>query len=237
MSALKEVLEEIIMVVPEELLQLVLRLAQTQLNILVEMEATEMMIMAAVAAVALLLIVLLEIMGVNGGDPNGGSGGTGTGNGGNGGNDSNNQRNGQNGSAPGGGGGGLANDNGSNVGTGGAGAAGQIIITWDVPANCSGNAISQTNTNVNNADRALGNPNNSGAELNETDDQLVLELTTGDLLTAGGTVNTRWQRTSGNNTTIRVEISANGTTWTTVADYTNISPEDTWITQFHSPIN
>jgi len=169
--------------------------------------------------------------GTTGGDPNGGVGGTGTGNGGNGGNDSNGQRNGQDGSIPGGGGGGLANDNGSNVGVGGTGATGQIIISWADVGYCMGNAILQTNTGVNNANNARFAPDNSGAELYETNDLLDLELTTGDLLTAGGTVDVRWRRSSTSNTIIRVWISADGSSWTLVGDYTNINPQNAWLTQ------
>jgi len=66
--------------------------------------------------------------------------------------------------------------------------------------------------------------------MNETDDQLALELTTGNPLTASGSVNVTWQRVSDNSPTFSVEISEDGNTWTFVDDYTNNKPQYTWTT-------
>lgn len=137
------------------------------------------------------------------------------------------------GTAPGGGGGGgyrAGNNTTQNPGTG---ADGQVMINWTIPAgNCEGYAISVlSQSGVGNPNAALGAPDNAGAELHETNDRLELELTNGNLLTSGGSVVVRWRRTSDNNSTIRVEISTNGTTWTLVNDYSNINPQNTWINQ------
>ena len=161
----------------------------------------------------------------------GGAGGTGNAGGGDGGRGANNDftPNSTDGVSPGGGGGGRADDHGSNTN----GAAGQVIVSWTMPAGyCSGNAISIFNAiNVNNSASASGSPDGSGAHLNETGDQLALDLTNGLPLSAGGSVNVTWQRVSDNNSSIKVEVSGNGMAWTAVADYSNINPKNTWITQ------
>ena len=56
-------------------------------------------------------------------------------------------------------------------------------------------------------------------------------LTNGDILLAGGTVDVRWRRNSLNNTIINVELSENGTNWTNIGNFTNINPNNTWLTQ------
>ncbi len=163
--------------------------------------------------------------GSNGSYYDGGAGGAGQGNGGNGG-DRNSP--GGTGITPGGGGGGRGYD-GSSSGTG---ADGQVIITYEVPEGyCSGNATSVVSeNNVNHANYAIGTPDNNGAELYETDDRIELELTNGDLLNDGGTVDVIWRRTSNSNTIISVEISSDGVSWTSAGNYTNI-PQNTWLTQ------
>lgn len=160
----------------------------------------------------------------------GGAGGTGNAGGGNGGRGSNNDGspNSTDGNNPGGGGGGRGDDNGDNTN----GGNGQIIISWTLPAGyCAGNAISVLNrVNVAGSGNAVDAPDGNGAHLNETGDQLALELTTGNPLSAGGSVNVIWQRVSKNNSTIRVEISEDGNAWTFVDDYTNNKPQNTWTT-------
>ena len=161
----------------------------------------------------------------------GGNGGSGNAEGGDGGrgSDNNGISNSIIGTSPGGGGGGRGDDNGSNRN----GGVGQVILTWSLPVGyCSGNALSVfNNLNVASPNSALGTPDGNGAQLNETNDQLSLELTSGNPLTAGGAVNVVWQRVSANNTIIRVEVSEDGTVWTYVGNYTNINPRNTWITQ------
>ncbi|MFA5974435.1 MAG: PKD-like domain-containing protein, partial [Lentimicrobiaceae bacterium] len=169
-----------------------------------------------------------------GGDASGSTGGTGTTiGGGNGANGISSNGNGVAGNTYSGGGSGGRKGTGTVTRVGGAGANGQVIVTWTLAGYCSGNALSvYSQTNVNNDNRATGVPNNSGAELYETNDQLALELTDGsNLLTAGGSVDVIWERTSNNNTSILVEISTDGTNWTFVNDYTDINPQNNWLTQ------
>jgi len=162
---------------------------------------------------------------------NGGAGGSGNADGGDGGRGSNNDGtpNSADGNSPGGGAGGRGDVNGSNRN----GGDGQVILTWSLPVGyCSGNALTVfNNLNVASPNSATGAPDGIGAQLNETSDQLSLELTSGNPLTAGGAVNVVWQRVSNSNTIIRVEVSEDGILWTYVGNYTNINPRNTWITQ------
>jgi len=168
--------------------------------------------------------------GGNGAKGAGGAGGNGNAGGGDGGRGSNNDGspNSIDGNNPGGGGGGRGDEKGDNTN----GGNGQIIISWTIPAGyCAGNAITVlSHSNVVNWDQALGVPDGIGVHLNKTDDQLALELTTGNPLTAGGSVNVTWQRVSRDNSLISVEISENGSAWTFVDDYTNNQPQNTWTT-------
>jgi hypothetical protein len=127
----------------------------------------------------------------------------------------------------GGGGGAYTNTLGVNY-AGGAGFRGEVVITWVDAGTCSGNAVSQTNTNVNNANRALGAANNSGAELHDNGDILILDLTNGDLLTSGGNITIYWRRTN-SNPNITVSTS-DGSTWTTIGSYTgsDFAAVNTW---------
>ncbi len=99
-----------------------------------------------------------------------------------------------------------------------------VIATVTAPAGyCVGNAISVVSeSGVNNEDEALGAPDGTGAQLWDQNDWLILELTNGDLLDAGGTIDLRWRRASGtaSNPAIRVDISPDGSNWTTVNTYT-----------------
>lgn len=169
---------------------------------------------------------------------NGGAGGSGNAGGGDGGrgSDNNGFSNSVNGTSPGGGAGGRGDDNGSNRN----GGDGQVILSWSVPIGyCIGNALSViSNQNVTSSASAIGAPDGDGAHLNETNDQITLELTSGNPLTAAGTVDVVWQRVSSYNTIIRVEVSENGTAWVIEGNYTNINPRVSWITQSISlPVN
>ncbi len=166
--------------------------------------------------------------GTNGTSSGGGTGGTGTGGAGDGGRGSDNDGNpnSTNGSTPGGGGGrGDYNGNDRN------GAAGQVIITWIIPAGyCSGNATEVfSHQGVNNENRSLNTPDNSYVTLADQNDQLALKLD--DLLNAGGTIDIIWRRSAStsSNPRVNVELSTNGTIWTSVNAYTVTSL--TWVTQ------
>jgi len=160
---------------------------------------------------------------------NGGAGGTGNAGGGDGGrgSDNNGFSNSVNGTSPGGGGGGRGDDNGNNSN----GGVGQVILTWTIPAGyCAGNAIAVTShTGVNNYNNALEIPDNIFATLDDDNDQLTLTL--GDLVTSGGTIDVQWRRNGStqNNPGVNVQISTNGTSWTTGISYTVTSLA--WVTQ------
>ncbi len=166
--------------------------------------------------------------GSNGSDGSyydGGTGGAGQGNGGNGGDQ---DQSGGTGIAPGGGGGGRGHD-GSSSGTG---ADGQVIITYDVPNGyCAGDANAVYSSHyVDNQDAVVGAEDNIGARLYDNNDRLILDLTGGDLLLAGGTVEVRWRRLSYNHPDISVSISEDALAYTFVNSY-NITPYDTWVIQ------
>ena len=160
----------------------------------------------------------------------GGAGGNANAGGGDGGRGSNNDwtPDSQDGNSPGGGGGGRADDRGADRN----GAPGQVIITWTIPAGyCSGNALSVFNSqNIPNPDDAIGAPDGNGAHLNETNDALTLALINSTPLSSGGSVDVTWQRISNNNSSIRVEVSELGTSWTMAGVYTNIT-RNSWTTQ------
>ncbi|MBS1620210.1 MAG: HYR domain-containing protein, partial [Bacteroidetes bacterium] len=84
---------------------------------------------------------------------------------------------------------------------------------------CAGNAISVTSSNsVSNPNDATGAPDGDEATFNSNGDQLVLDLTGGNLLNNGGSINVTWRRSgSGNNPNpqVRVELSADNSTWAT----------------------
>lgn len=167
----------------------------------------------------------------------GGAGGSANAGGGDGGRGSNNDwtPNSTDGTSPGGGGGGRADDRGNDRN----GAAGQVIITWTVPAGyCSGNALSVfSNKNVANPDEAIGAPDGNGAHLNEINDELILELINSTPLSSGGSVDVTWERISNSNSSIRVEVSELGTSWTLAGIYNNIT-RNSWTTQSIAlPIN
>ncbi len=167
----------------------------------------------------------------------GGAGGNANAGGGDGGRGSDNDwtPNSIDGTSPGGGGGGRADDRGNNRN----GAAGQVMISWTVPSGyCSGNALSVfNNQNVANPNEAIGAPDGNGAHLNETNDALTLDLINSTPLSAGGSVDVTWQRISNNNSSIRVEVSELGTSWTLAGVYTNIT-RNSWTTQSIAlPIN
>ncbi len=106
----------------------------------------------------------------------------------------------------------------------------KVTVYYTLAGYCSGNAISVVSSSgVPNPGSSLAT-DNVGAQLHETNDQITLELTSGDLLTALGTVNVIWNRTSNSNTIIHVEISSDGSLWTAAGDYTNIA-RNTWTTQ------
>lgn len=109
-----------------------------------------------------------------------------------------------------------------------------FTIQSTVQAQCIGNAVSvEYQTGVGNSSSARFAPDDNGAELHHTGDILVLNLTTGDLLLSGGSVNVHWRRTSNSNSIIRVNLSSDGVNWSTntIVDYTNINPRNRWITQ------
>ena len=167
----------------------------------------------------------------------GGAGGSANAGGGDGGRGSNNDwtPNSADGILPGGGGGGRAD----NYGNDRNGAAGQVIITWTIPAGyCSGNALSVfNNQNVANPDEAIGALDGNGAHLNETNDALTLDLINSTPLSSGGSVDVTWERISNNNSSIRVEVSELGTSWTLAGIYSNIN-RNSWTTQSIAlPIN
>jgi hypothetical protein len=175
------------------------------------------------------------VIGANYAGGNGGAGGNGVnGDGGNGGRDYNS---GLNGTAPGGGGGGRG-DYGPFSGNGGSG---QVIITWTQPVGyCPGNALPFTQNSVNHPDRAIGISDNRGAQMNQSGDQLALDLiNNGKLLTAGGFVSVTWRRTSNLNPIITVAVSETGAIpWVTSGTYNTIGTRNTWITQvIPLPIN
>ena len=107
---------------------------------------------------------------------------------------------------------------------------GQYVI-YTSPAYCSGNAVAAVSSNgVPDPDDAISEPDNNGAQLHETNDRVTLDITGGNILLAGGTVDARWYRSSNNVTQIRVEISKDASAWTEVATYT-INTQNTWLTQ------
>lgn len=138
------------------------------------------------------------------------------------------------GTAPGGGGGGgfrALNNTTQNPGTG---ADGQVMIDWTIPAgNCEGFAIEilSGTSGVLNPMNSLYQPDNSFATLNDQNDVLVLSLISGYSLTAGGSIDVRWKRNSStsSNPQVRVDISSDGTAWTTVNSYTVSSTN--WVIQ------
>ena len=106
-----------------------------------------------------------------------------------------------------------------------------IILLTDGVANrapamtgtCTGNAVSVISASgVVNSSYALGVPNGAGAELWDWNDRLVLDLTGGNTLLSGGSVNVTWRRAAGtaSNPSVLVEVSDNNSTWTTVSTYT-----------------
>jgi hypothetical protein len=161
----------------------------------------------------------------------GGAGGTGNIAGGDGGRGSNNDGtpNSADGASPGGGAGGRGDDNGANR----DGGDGQVIISWAIPPGyCSNNALSILNqTGVINPDNSLGAPDAAFATLDDLNDQLTLTLTSGDILSSGGSIDVRWRRNAWTsaNPRQRVDISTDGITWTTANTYTITSL--TWVTQ------
>ncbi len=74
-------------------------------------------------------------------------------------------------------------------------------------------------TNPNNASNA---PDGAFAELWDNGDQIVLDLTGGDILPSGRTVDVKWRRAAGTSAdpTVTVALSANGTSWTDAGTYT-----------------
>jgi len=160
----------------------------------------------------------------DGGNASGGTGGTGANQfGGYGANGVGNSTAGENGLIYGGGGsGGKANN--STDRSGGSGANGLVLITYAIPAGyCAGNALSVlSQTGVNSPNNSLGVPDNIFSTLNDNGDVLALTLTSGDLLTAGGSVAVLWRRnpSTGSNPQVRVDISTDGSSWTTVSTYT-----------------
>ena len=95
-----------------------------------------------------------------------------------------------------------------------------MIITFTFPAYYrAGNAVALlSESGVVNPTNSLGSPDNTFATLNDQGDELILDLTGGNLLLSGGTINIRWKRnqgTGGDPETI-VAISSDASTWTTV---------------------
>jgi hypothetical protein len=176
-----------------------------------------------------------------GGDATGATGGTGTANdGGNGANGMSSNGNGLAGNNVGGGGSGGRKSTGGATRVGGSGADGQVILTWDdTPVgNCSGNAISQSNSGVNNANNARYAPDNSAAVLSNTDWIILDLINTGYLLTASGNVTVRWYVPNyggTDNANVTVQFSSDGTSWdpsstATTHTITNTSYNDVDIT-------
>ncbi len=162
---------------------------------------------------------------------------TGGGNGGNGRDGS--QGNGNDGSGPGGGGGGALRTSWGNR-AGGFGADGQVNISWTTPAGyCSGYATAvYSQSGVVNASNSLNAYDDNVATLNDTNDQLVLDLTGGNYLNSGGTISIRWRRnpSTGSTPDDRVDVSSDGSSWITINTYT-ISSLSFIVETFTLPIN
>ncbi len=108
---------------------------------------------------------------------------------------------------------------------------GQYVI-YTPPANCEGNAVAvvSSSSGLSDPNNTVGAPDNKGVQLHETNDRVTLDITGGNILLAGGTVDARWYRSSNYATRIQVEISIDKSTWTEVAIYT-INTKNTWLTQ------
>ena len=88
---------------------------------------------------------------------------------------------------------------------------------------CEGNAIAVTSqTGITNPSYSLGASDGTGAELWDLNDQLVLDLTGGDLISSGNTVTLTWRRAAGTtgDPAILVEISSDNSNWSSINTYT-----------------
>jgi hypothetical protein len=153
--------------------------------------------------------------GGDGGDgANGGTGGVG-----------NTDDNGGNGTIPGGGGGG-GEDSGGRWGDreGGDGANGLVVVSFSVPAGyCIGYAANvYSESGVDSPGNSIGTYDDNYATLADAGDELILDLTGGDILKSGGSLDIRWRRNpfTGGDPSVLVEISADLSSWTTIYDNT-----------------
>ncbi len=102
-----------------------------------------------------------------------------------------------------------------------SGAAPLLVVDYTAgggAGSCSGSGnadVVTSQSGVTNSSFALGAPNSSSAELYETNDEIVLDLT--DEIPTGTDYTIRWRRDpgSGSNPSMSVEESANGSSWTT----------------------
>ena len=88
---------------------------------------------------------------------------------------------------------------------------------------CYGYARSvYSQSDITNPNNALNAPDGTFAELWDNGDQIVLDLTGGDILPSGRTVDVKWRRAAGTSAdpTVTVALSANGSSWTDVGTYT-----------------